>query len=167
MANFPSMDEIGTSIATRLNNLEKPQAEAKVGAVGSAATASFAKQSNGILKLSISVPATDTSALVKKSGDRGALSGFETVGSTASAVTINASSADDIVVTGAVAITVSDGAAGQTWQKNVAITNAGATVAPGSKWKWANNKTPEMKANSLLVCKWMGVFGILSLVVTE
>lgn len=104
---------------------------------------------------------------VKKSGNRAALAGFETISSGASAVTINASSPDDQVVTGAVAVTVSNGAAGQTWQKNVCITNAGASVAPGNQWKWAGGKAPEMKANSLLVCKWLGTFGILSLVLTE
>lgn len=104
---------------------------------------------------------------VKKSGNRAALAGFETISSGASAVTINASSPDDQVVTGAVAVTVSNGAAGQTWQKNVGITNAGASVAPGNQWKWAGGKAPEMKANSLLVCKWLGTFGILSLVLTE
>lgn len=104
---------------------------------------------------------------VKKSGNRAALAGFETIGSSAAAVTIDASSPDDQVVTGAVAVTVSNGAAGQTWQKNVGITNAGASVAPGNQWKWAGGKAPEMKANSLLVCKWLGTFGILSLVLTE
>lgn len=104
---------------------------------------------------------------VKKSGNRAALAGFETISSGASAVTINASSPDDQVVTGAVAVTVSNGAAGQTWQKNVCITNAGASVSPGNQWKWAGGKAPEMKANSLLVCKWLGTFGILSLVLTE
>lgn len=104
---------------------------------------------------------------VKKSGNRAALAGYETIGSGAAAVTVNASSPDDQVVTGAVTITVADGAAGQTWQKNVGITNAGASVAPGNQWKWAGGKAPEMKANSLLVCKWLGTFGILSLVLTE
>lgn len=104
---------------------------------------------------------------VKKAGDRSALAGFETIASGASAVTINATSPDDQVVTGAVAITVSNGAAGQTWQKNVGIANAGASVAPGNLWKWAGGKAPEMKANSLLVCKWLGTFGILSLILTE
>lgn len=104
---------------------------------------------------------------VKKAGNRSALAGFETIASGASAITINATSADDQVLTGAVAITVANGSAGQTWQKNVGITNAGASVAPGNLWKWAGGKAPEMKANSLLVCKWLGTFGILSLVVTE
>ena len=104
---------------------------------------------------------------VKKSGNRAALADYETISSSANAITINANSADDQICTGAVTITVSDGSNGQTWQKNVTITNAGATISPGSKWKWSGGKAPELKANSLLVCKWAGVFGVLSLVTTE
>ena len=104
---------------------------------------------------------------ITKTGDRGSLAGYETLNSTANAITINATSADDQICTGAVTITVSDGSNGQTWQKNVTITNAGATISPGSKWKWSGGKAPELKVNSLLVCKWAGVFGVLSLVTTE
>lgn len=104
---------------------------------------------------------------VKKSGDRSALAGYESVSAGAAAITIKADSPDDQVVTGAVAITVADGAASQTWQKNVVIKNAGATVVPGTAWKWAGGKAPEMKANSLLVCKWVHDIGFLSLVLTE
>lgn len=104
---------------------------------------------------------------VKKSGDRSALAGYESVSAGAAAITIKADSPDDQVVTGAVAITVADGAASQTWQKNVVIKNAGATVVPGAAWKWAGGKAPEMKANSLLVCKWVHDVGFLSLVLTE
>lgn len=104
---------------------------------------------------------------VKKSGARSTLAGYESVSAGAAAITIGASSADDQVLTGAVAITVNNGAAGQTWQKNVLVKNAGATVVPGSAWKWAGGKAPEMKADSLLVCKWIHDTGILSLVLTE
>lgn len=104
---------------------------------------------------------------VKKSGARSALAGYESVSAGAAAVTITASSADDQVLTGAVAITVNNGTSGQTWQKNVLVKNAGATVVPGASWKWAGGKAPEMKANSLLVCKWINDTGILSLVLTE
>ena len=104
---------------------------------------------------------------ITKTGDCSSLAGYETISSSANAITINATSADDQICTGAVTITVSDGSNGQTWQKNVTITNAGATISPGSKWKWASGKAPELKANSLLVCKWVGVFGVLSLVTTE
>lgn len=104
---------------------------------------------------------------VKKAGARSSLAGYEAVSAGDDAITVKADSPDDQVVTSAVAITVADGAASQTWQKNVVIKDAGATVVPGSKWKWAGGKAPEMKANSLLVCKWVHDVGFLSLVLTE
>lgn len=107
----------------------------------------------------------DTKAAI--SGDRGACAGFETAATTNSAVTISGSSADSMLVTGAVAITLANGAAGTAFTKNVLVTNAGATITPGSGWKWAGGKVPEMKANSLLVAKWLGSLGVLSLIYTE
>ena len=106
----------------------------------------------------------DVSGLVQKSGNRGSLSGYEAMSSSYS-VTVTSTSADDQVAAGT--ITVQNGTSGQTWQKNVAITSAGAKVSPGSNWKWAGGSAPEVKANSLLVCKWCGTFGILSLITTE
>lgn len=106
----------------------------------------------------------DVSGLVQKSGNRGSLSGYEAMSSSYS-VTVTSTSADDQVAEGT--ITVQNGTSGQTWQKNVAITSAGAKVSPGSNWKWAGGSAPEVKANSLLVCKWCGTFGILSLITTE
>ncbi len=106
----------------------------------------------------------DVSGLVQKSGNRGLLSGYEAMSSSYS-VTVTSTSADDQVAAGT--ITVQNGTSGQTWQKNVAITSAGAKVSPGSNWKWAGGSAPEVKANSLLVCKWCGTFGILSLITTE
>lgn len=106
----------------------------------------------------------DVSGLVQKSGNRGSLSGYEAMSSSYS-VTVTSTSADDQVAEGT--ITVQNGTSGQTWQKNVAITSVGAKVSPGSNWKWAGGSAPEVKANSLLVCKWCGTFGILSLITTE
>lgn len=119
----------------------------------------------GISAKAVSAKTADDA--VKKAGARSALAGYESVSAGAAAITITASSADDQVLTGAVAITVNNGTSGQTWQKNVLVKNAGATVVPGASWKWAGGKAPEMKANSLLVCKWINDTGILSLVLTE
>lgn len=119
----------------------------------------------GISAKAVSAKTADDA--VKKSGNRSSLAGYEAVSAGAAAITVKADSPDDQVVTSAVAITVADGAASQTWQKNVVIKNAGATVVPGTAWKWAGGKAPEMKANSLLVCKWVHDIGFLSLVLTE
>ena len=104
---------------------------------------------------------------ITKTADRGKLAGYEQTSAVATPVTVDGASADDVTVTGAVVISVPNGTASQTYQKNVGITNAGATISPGGQWKWVGGKAPEVKANSMLVCKWLGSFGILSLVLTE
>lgn len=110
---------------------------------------------------------TAVNARVPKSGDRGACAGYETCTSQGAAVQITDSSPDTIAVTAAVAVTVANGTAGRAYTKNVLLVDAGATVSAGDKWKWMNGKVPEMKTNSLLVAKWCGTMGVLSLIYTE
>lgn len=103
---------------------------------------------------------------ISTSGDRGSLAGYETLTSTASAVTITDGSPDDQAVTGAVAVTVSNGTAGKVWTKTVGITNESATISLGSSWYWVGGKVPTVAANSVLVLKWYGTFGVANLVLT-
>ncbi len=100
---------------------------------------------------------------VNMSGSRGSLAGYETLTSSGAAVTISQDSPDDTAVTGAVAITVSNGSAGTTWTKSVGITNAGATISLGGSWHWSGGEAPTVKANSVLVLKWYGTFGFAAL----
>lgn len=109
---------------------------------------------------------TTASNAVPKTGSRGSLGGYETLTSSASAVTISNSSKDDTAVTGAVKITVNNGASGQVWTKTVGITNGSATISLGSSWKWAYGSTPTVSANSVLVLKWYGTFGLANLIPT-
>lgn len=103
------------------------------------------------------------SVKIGANGNRGALAGYETLTSSGVAVTISQDSPDDTAVTGAVAITVSNGASNTTWTKTVGITNAGATVSLGGSWHWSGGETPTVKANSVLVLKWYGTFGFAAL----
>ena len=109
---------------------------------------------------------TTANSKIAKAGDRGSLAGYETLTSTASAVTISDSSPDDQAVTGAVAVTVSNGTAGKVWTKTVGITNGSATISLGSSWYWVGGKVPTVAANSVLVLKWYGTFGVANLVLT-
>ena len=98
------------------------------------------------------------------SGSRGTLAGYNTPASSSAAVTISNTSNDDTIVTAAVKVTVNNGSSGQTWTKTVALQNASATVTLGSSWKWMNGEAPTVSANSILVLKWCGTFGIANLV---
>ena len=106
---------------------------------------------------------------IKMSGNRYALAGYETIFNINDSGLINELSMDDTICdgSGAIMITVVNGASNQTWQKNIAITNPNAMIYPDTKWKWVGGKAPELKVNSILVCKWMSTFGVLSLVTTE
>lgn len=101
------------------------------------------------------------------SGSRGNLAGYETPVVQSTALTISNTSRDTNLVTGAVRITVGNGAANQAWTKVVCLTNASATVSIGSKWKWAGGSAPDITANCALVLHWCSTFGIASLVTTS
>lgn len=103
---------------------------------------------------------------VGKTGNRGNLSGFETPVVQSSALTVTNTSRDTNLVTGAVKITVNDGAANQAWTKTVAISNGSATISLGSKWKWYGGAAPDVSANCVLVLHWCSTFGVASLIVT-
>lgn len=96
------------------------------------------------------------------SGNRGTLAGYEGLRSTSDALTVNSSTRDSYAVTGAVTITVSNGAANQAWTKTIGITNASAKVSLGSSWKWIGGSAPTISANGVLVVHWCGTFGLAS-----
>lgn len=96
------------------------------------------------------------------SGNRGTLAGYEGLKSTSAALTVNSSTQDSCAVTGAVTITVSNGAANQAWTKTIGITNASAKVSLGSSWKWVGGSAPTISANGVLVVHWCGTFGLAS-----
>ena len=102
-----------------------------------------------------------------KSGNRGTLNGYNTLSSTDTALTISESSSDDSVVTSAVSVYIANGYAGQSWTKTVALKDESATVKLSSLWEWIDGEVPTIKANSILVVKWCGSFGIASLIAGE
>lgn len=169
---LPNMKNDGAAINSRLTVLETKTTNLENKTFAAVATSgSYTDLTN---TPDLSEYATNTAvtsglaAKVSASGNRGTLAGYEScASSSASALTLNESSAETQVVTGPVAITVNDGPASRAFTKNVLIINSSATVTLGTRWKWANGKVPEMKPNSLLVCKWASTLGIASLVVTE
>lgn len=104
---------------------------------------------------------------VGKQGNRGNLAGYETPVVQSTALTVNGSSHDSNLVTGAVRITVSNGVANQSWTKTVAISNASATISLGTSWKWYGGAAPDVRANCVLVLHWCSTFGLASLLVTD
>ena len=100
----------------------------------------------------------DTSTLIPKSGNRGALAGYST---SATGTTVNATSGDSLYASANV--TVANGATGQTWTKVVKL--SAGTVTLGTNWAWVGGGAPELKYPCLLVCHWnqdKGIAGIVA-----
>ena len=108
----------------------------------------------------------DTSVFVLKGGDRGYLSGYEGITTSATALTINRGSSDSQQLTTAAAITVEDGFTNESWVKKVSIKDAGTTISLGASWKWAGGSQPTVTAPSLLVLSWDNDCGIAILQTT-
>lgn len=100
----------------------------------------------------------DTSTLIPKSGNRGALAGYS---SSATGTTVNATSGDSLYAS--TNVTVANGATGQTWTKVVKL--SAGTVTLGTNWSWVGGEAPELKYPCLLVCHWnqdKGIAGIVA-----
>lgn len=97
--------------------------------------------------------------LVKKSGERGYLAGYEGV---LSSNTVKETSYDVAAADGAV--TVENGVEGHAWTKVVLLEAASPTVTFGSRWAWRDGEAPTIKQHDFLVCAWVYNRGIASIV---
>ena len=140
--------------ATSAGKLTTPVTIGINGAVTGTAT-SF----DGSANITINATAATDSSKIALSGSRGTLAGYETVTSTG-AVTINDSSGDDIVASGAVTVAaLSSGT--QCWTKTVLLTAASPTVTLGSGWSWVgSDSAPTFSQNGMLVLARRGSKGI-------
>lgn len=141
----------------------------KLDVAGKAQTAGTADTANALAS-SATVPYSqitgtpsipDTSGLVPKSGARGTIAGYESIGSS---TTINASSADSTQISSS--CTVNAGSSGTAWTKIVRFTGT-PSVSFGSGWSWSGGSAPTMKSGSILVLCWCGSGGIASLVTSS
>lgn len=96
---------------------------------------------------------------IPKTGNRGALAGYST---SAVGTTVDASAKDSQYATSG-AVTVKNGATGQTWTKVVKL--SAGTVTLETNWSWVGGAAPQLKYPCLLVCHWnqdKGVAGIIA-----
>lgn len=94
---------------------------------------------------------------IPKTGNRGAIAGYST--STSGAV-VDASAKDSQYT--ASAVTVKNGASGQTWTKVVKL--SAGTVTVESNWSWVDGEAPELVYPCILVCHWNQDKGIVGIV---
>lgn len=95
----------------------------------------------------------DTSTLIPKSGDRGAIAGYE---SSTRGIIVSDTSADSQTTSGA--ISVKQGTSGTTWTKVMYMTSG--SVSLGANWKWSGGSAPTLKFPGVLVCHWNDTGGI-------
>ena len=95
----------------------------------------------------------DTSTLIPKSGNRGAIAGYE---SSTRGIIVSNTSADSLTSSGAIA--VKQGTSGTTWTKVMYMTSG--SVSLGVNWKWSGGSAPTLKFPGVLVCHWNDTGGI-------
>lgn len=95
----------------------------------------------------------DTSTLIPKSGNRGAIAGYE---SSTRGIIVSDTSADSLTSSGA--ISVEQGTSGTTWTKVMYMTSG--SVSLGENWKWSGGSAPTLKFPGVLVCHWNDTGGI-------
>lgn len=97
----------------------------------------------------------DASTLIPKSGNRGAIAGYE---SSTSGIIVSDTSPDSQTSSGAIA--VKQGTSGTTWTKVMYMTSG--SVSLGVNWKWSDGSAPTLKFPGVLVCHWNNTGGIAS-----
>ena len=97
----------------------------------------------------------DVSTLIPKSGNRGAIAGYE---SSTKGIIVSDTSADSLTSSGA--IEVKQGTSGTTWTKVMYMTSG--SVSLGVNWKWSGGSAPTLKFPGVLVCHWNDTGGIAS-----
>lgn len=107
------------------------------------------------LQEAINSASTQASNAIPKSGNRGAIAGYE---SSTSGIIVSDTSADSLTSSGA--IEVKQGTSGTTWTKVMYMT--GGSVSLGVNWKWSGGSAPTLKFPGVLVCHWNDTGGIAS-----
>lgn len=97
----------------------------------------------------------DVSTLIPKSGNRGAIAGYE---SSTRGIIVSDESEDSQTSSGA--IEVKQGTSGTTWTKVMYMTSG--SVSLGVNWEWSGGSAPTLKFPGVLVCHWNDTGGIAS-----
>ena len=107
------------------------------------------------LQEAINSASTQASNAIPKSGNRGAIAGYE---SSTRGIIVSNVSKDSQTTSGA--ISVKQGTSGTTWTKVMYMTSG--SVSLGANWKWSGGSAPTLKFPGVLVCHWNDTGGIAS-----
>lgn len=107
------------------------------------------------LQDALNAASTQASNAIPKSGNRGAIAGYE---SSTRGIIVSNESKDSQTTSGAIA--VKQGTSGTTWTKVMYMTSG--SVSLGANWKWSGGSAPTLKFPGVLVCHWNDTGGIAS-----
>ncbi len=98
----------------------------------------------------------DTSTLIPKTGNRGALAGWETntVVSDTALTEIRGTSPDVIKVTADKTVQIHNGNARESWTKVIYIAAANVQVNLAGQWYWVGSSTPTIEKFCMIVLHW-------------
>lgn len=148
-------NHVSFASAQTLTDTQKTQARNNIGGASA----------SDVTTLSGKVTTLETSMGTKlpRTGDRGALAGYELTKTIADAsLTIDMNSNDNIYASGATTVTVSDGTTGTAWTKTISFATA-PTITLGSAWKWVGGSAPTTASGTILVLHWNNFVGYANL----
>lgn len=96
-------------------------------------------------------------AYINKEGDVGKITAYTTV-HVSDMLTVNQDTPDECIAAGSV--TIANGPSGKSYTKVIKCTSPSPSVSLGSRWKWQNGTSPEIKQNGFLVVCWVDNSGL-------
>lgn len=147
LSGLATKEELQTGLASKATKTELT--EGLAGKANSVHTHTIADVTG--LQDALNTASTQASNAIPKTGNRGAIAGYEL--STEGATVKDSSPDTQHSIIGSV--TVANGSANSTWTK--VVTMAGGSVSlSGNYWAWSGGKAPELKFPGVLVCHWNG-----------
>jgi hypothetical protein len=106
----------------------------------------------------------DTSTLIPKTGNRGALAGWETNTIVTDTVLteIRGNSPDVIKITVDKTVQIFNGNVGESWTKAIYIAAANVRVKIASQWHWVGNSIPTIEKSCMCILHWNDARGYVN-----
>ena len=83
-------------------------------------------------------------------------------------ITVSGVSPDNQLLTdGDLSITIANGKNGEAWTKCIKLSKNTNVITMGDSWAWIGEDAPELVENCILICKWLGDFGLANVISVE
>ena len=83
-------------------------------------------------------------------------------------ITVSGVSPDNQLLTdGNLSITIANGENDEAWTKCIKLSKNTNVITMGDSWAWVGEDAPELIENCILICKWLGDFGLANVISIE